>query len=190
MLTVLASHVPNQPSSLHEFVHVGNSASHQRRRRLQTHRSKYGSAEDSDIFEMVQAQISNLKLRDEDIYGLFRSSGLDSWSLEKLFSDSVRFLDGNVPMILKKQDFGKAIELNIWLQAHHRRTHGMRMEALRGENEIEILECNEKMLGEEGGQPSQFQGRVIFMSMYSDSLRWDPQKKKAYVETLQAVLTW
>ena len=60
---------------------------------------------------------------------------------------------------------------------------------LRGENKIEILECIEKVLGEEGGQPSQFQGRVIFMSMYSDSLWWDPQKKKnkAYVETLQSV---
>ena len=55
---------------------------------------------------------------------------------------------------------------------------------------IEILECIEKMLGEEGGQPSQFQGRVIFMSTFSDSLWWDAPKKKknkAYVETLQSV---
>ena len=43
---------------------------------------------------------------------------------------------------------------------------------------IEIRECIEKMLGEEGGQPSQFQGRVIFMSMYSIVFGGTLKKKK------------
>ena len=102
-----------------------------------------------------------------------------------VFRDSVLCLDGNVPMILRQQEFGKTIELNISLKVHHRRTHGIRtgerMEFVWkinvGKKKIEILECIEKMLGEEGGQPSQFQGRVIFMSTYSDSLWWDPQEK-------------
>ena len=45
-----------------------------------------------------------------------------------------------------------------------------------GKTSIEIPEYIKKMLEEEEGvQPSQFQGRIIFMSMYDDIISWQNQ---------------
>ena len=52
-----------------EFEYVGKSALQQRRRRLQTNDSKE-SQKIQTVLEKVQAQISNLQLRDQEIYGL------------------------------------------------------------------------------------------------------------------------
>ena len=49
---------------IHEFVYVGNSALWQGRRQTETHYSNFGSGKIKTVFETVQAQLSNLKLRD------------------------------------------------------------------------------------------------------------------------------
>ena len=87
-------------------------------------------SKDEDDFtriQTVQAQISNLKLRDQEVYGLHdkvdwtdghwrNDSSLDERIADQfrskvyVFSDSVLCLNGNVPMILKQQELGQTIE--------------------------------------------------------------------------------
>ena len=60
-----------------------------------------------------------------------------------IFSDSVLCLNGNVPMILKQQELGTNDRMKYFVESpsqenpwnSYRRTHGNRMEDLRGENE-------------------------------------------------------
>ena len=108
----------------------------QRRRRLQTYQPKNGSAEDSDDLRN-SAQVSNLKFRDQGIYGLSKQVDLTDGQLRiysllderiadqlssKKYTYSVirfRFLAENVRIILTRQKFGKRIASKISLKARN-----------------------------------------------------------------------
>ena len=59
-------------------------------------------------------------------------------------------------------------------------TSGIRLETLSGKTTIQIFECIEDMLEEADIQPSQFQDRLIFLSIYNDVIWWIPKNSVCF----------
>ena len=56
-----------------------------------------------------------------------------------------------------------------------------------GKTTTKNIECIKIMLGEEGIQPSQFQDRIIFMSICNDVVHWENTTKNVHCDTAQRV---
>ena len=107
----------------------------------------------------------------------------------RVFSDSVLCIGAQVPIIVMQQELGKKIESQILSKARsidHSTTitsepveFGRMIHVAR--TSIEILEYIQKMLAEEGVQPAQFTGRVIFIQLVAKQERKRMPSKKQYV---------
>ena len=154
------------------------------------------------VFETVQAQISNPRLRDQEMYGLSEQvnwtdghwrkySLLEGRIAEQLkskifvFSDSVLCLAGKRPdhaaRILEKDRITYFVERREYLQlldlAGEPVEFVLRTYVRR--TSIEIFEFVQEMFAEQGVQPSQFKGRILIISMYNDLNGW--QNKNEHV---------
>ena len=163
------------------------------------------------VFETVQAQVSNLKLRNQEHHGLHEKVDWTGGHWRKyslpdermaaqftskvyVFSDSVLRLGGNCQEHLEAATiFGEKEGITCFVKCPECRPYyGSAGEPAEFEwkihvETIEILEYIKKMLEEEGAQPSQFQGRFIFMSMYNDILWWNPQHQSVCCDNANRV---
>ena len=179
----LASHVPSQPSSLeniHEFVNVGNSKDEDDFKRV------IPSMELRKIetfFELVEAHSSNLNrwIGQAVIGEIIRCwiTGLPPNSHQKCSYSVIRFcvLAENVKIILRLQELGKTIASESSSKSPEYRPYydmGKPMKFVWKiyvrKTTIEIREGIKIMVEEKGLQPSQFQDRIIFMSMHNDNV--------------------
>ena len=160
------------------------------------------------IFETVQAQISTLKHRDHETHGLgeevdwtsghWRNYSLPDHRIATQFSSHMFFsvnrisvLSEHVKIILRHQKLGQTIASENSSKAQNidyiTDIKGRPVEFVcnmyAGKTAIEILECIEPSMDEKGTQPSQFQDRIICMSMYNDVKYWIRTARTSIVTT-------